>query len=187
MRTLLDALYKGALMVAVAAMVAIALLVFAQIAGRITDRVLMGVGADALGLAVPSLAEIGGFLFVASAFLALPYTLRSGGHVRVTLLSSTLPPRAAHGMSCLVLAGAFALGAFAAWHAALQVVDSWQFNSVSFGMIRIPLWIPQSAMMAGLVIFAIALLDELVCALRGSDPAYIRAEKAKGADALEGH
>ncbi|SDX75087.1 TRAP transporter small permease [Roseicitreum antarcticum] len=187
MRKLLDTLYQTAMIAAVVAMVSIALLVFIQILGRLTDRVLMGFGADAIGIAIPSLAEIGGFLFVASSFLALPATLRVGGHVRVTMVSGNLPPRAAHVMACIVLIAAFALGVFAAWHGWLQVLDSWQFNSVSFGMIRIPLWIPQGAMALGLVIFAIALLDELLCALRGHDPAYRRAEKAKGADALEGH
>ena len=51
--------------------------------------------ADAIGLQVPSLAEIGGFLFVAAAFLALPATLRAAGHVRVTMLAKALPEGAA--------------------------------------------------------------------------------------------
>lgn len=187
MRKTLDGLYLGAMIAAVLAMVSIAVLVFVQIAGRITDRVLTWAGADALGIAVPSLAEIGGFLFVAAAFLALPKTLRAGGHVRVTMLSGHLPPRAAHVMATVVLMAAFAFGVFAAWHAGLQALDSWTFNSVSFGMIRIPLWIPQGVMTIGLAVFAIALLDELVTALGGRDPAYRRAEKAKGVDALEGH
>lgn len=187
MRKSLDSLYQAAMITAVGAMVLIALLVFGQILGRIIDRVLTTFGADAIGFAIPSLAEIGGFLFVAAAFLALPATLRAGGHVRVTMVSANLPPRVAHAMACLVLAAAFALGAFAAWHAWLQVLDSWQFNSVSFGMIRIALWIPQGAMALGLLIFAIALLDELICALQGNDPAFRRAEIAKGADALDGH
>ena len=187
MRRILDGLYLGSMIAAVAAMVSIAALVFIQIAGRILDRVLGWIGIDGLGIAVPSLAEIGGFLFVASAFLALPTTLRKGGHVRVTMLSSNLPPKAAHVMATVVLGAAFSFGAFAAWHAGLQALDSWTFNSVSFGMIRIPLWVPQGTMALGLTIFAIALLDELITALRGKDPAYIRAEKAKSADALEGH
>jgi TRAP-type C4-dicarboxylate transport system permease small subunit len=39
-------------------------------------------------------------------------------------------------------------------------------------MIAIPLWIPQSAMLLGLVILSIALVDELVSLFRGRTPSY---------------
>jgi TRAP-type C4-dicarboxylate transport system permease small subunit len=48
---------------------------------------------------------------------------------------------------------------------------------VSFGLIAIPLWVPQAVMTAGFVIFCIAILDELWAALRG-DPAF-RAEEMR--------
>lgn len=187
MRKALDGLYAAALIASVIAMVTIAGLVLVQVAGRILDRVLGWFGAEAVGLSVPSLAEIGGFLFVASAFLALPATLRAAGHVRVTILARALPPVAARALTLLVIAAATALGLFAAWHSWLQTLDSWQFDSVSFGMIRIPLWLPQGGMTLGLVIFAVALVDELVAALRGQDPAFFTAEASKSIDAMEGH
>jgi TRAP-type C4-dicarboxylate transport system permease small subunit len=186
MRRILDHVYGAALVASAAALVAIATLVFIQIAGRILDRIVLALGGEAIGLQVPSLAEIGGFLFVAAAFLALPATLRAAGHVRVTMLAKALPGPLAHGLTALVLAGATGLAGFAAWHSWLQVVDSWQFNSVSFGMIPIPLWIPQGAMTLGLAIFAVALLDELVAALRGGTPAFVAAEAAKSVDATDG-
>ena len=182
MRRTLDWLYGAALVASALAMVTIAVLVFAQIAGRVVDRFLLATGGTALGLQVPSLAEIGGFLFVASAFLALPATLRSAGHVRVTMLARALPAPAARVLTVLVLAAALALAVFATWHAALQVLDSWQFNSVSYGVIPIPLWLPQGVMTLGLGVFALALLDELVAALTG-DPAFVRAEADRSLDA----
>ncbi len=143
---------------------------------------LVATGNAAIGFQVPSLAEIGGFLFVGAAFLALPATLRSAGHVRVTMLAQALPPAAARVVTALVLAAALALAVFAAWHAGVQAQDSWAFNSVSFGMVRIPLWIPQGVMTLGLVLFAVALADELVLALRGQTPAFRQAEAARGID-----
>lgn len=187
MRKALDGLYAAALWAAVLAMVTIASLVLVQVAGRVIDRTLVWMGTAPIGIAVPSLAEIGGFLFVAAAFLALPATLRAGGHVRVTMLAHNLPPAAARWLSVAVLLIATGLGIFAAWHSAIQVVDSWKFNSVSFGMVRIPLWLPQGAMTAGLVLFAVALADELWAALRGATPAFAAAEAGRGIDEAGGH
>lgn len=182
MRRALDLTYAAALVASALALVTIAILVFLQICGRILDQVLLATGGDALGLQVPSLAEIGGFLFVAAAFLALPATLRAAGHVRVTMLAKALPDGASRLLTVLVLAVAFTLACFATWHSWLQALDSWQFNSVSFGMIPIPLWIPQGAMTLGLAIFALAILDELAIAISGRKPAFIASESERGID-----
>jgi TRAP-type C4-dicarboxylate transport system permease small subunit len=131
---------------------------------------------------VPSLSEIGGFLFVGAAFLALPATLKNAGHVRVTMLAQSLPAGFARVVTILVLAAALSLAVFAAWHSGVQVQDSWAFNSVSFGMVRVPLWIPQGVMTLGLGLFAVALADELVTALKGGTPAFAAAEAARGID-----
>ena len=182
MRRALDLVYSAALVASALALVSIAVLVFVQIGGRILDRALLAGGREALGIQVPSLAEIGGFLFVAAAFLALPATLRAAGHVRVTMLARALPAPLARALTLLVLGAALGLAGFATWHSWLQALDSWQFNSVSFGMIRIPLWIPQGAMTLGLGIFAVALLDEFVATARGATPAFLAAEGARGID-----
>ncbi len=179
MRRALDTLYSGALVASALCLVAIAILVFAQISGRILDRALLAMGLEIIGFQVPSLAEIGGFLFAAAAFLALPATLLSGTHVRVTLLAGALPPATTRLLTGLTLAAALAIAGFAAFHSALQALDSWQFNSVSFGMIRIPLWIPQGAMTTGLAIFTIALADEFLALIRGHTPAFAAAEAAR--------
>jgi TRAP-type C4-dicarboxylate transport system permease small subunit len=182
MRRVLDLVYAMALAASAAALVIIAALVFVQIGGRILDRILLATGGQAIGFQVPSLAEIGGFLFVGAAFLALPATLRSAGHVRVTMLTQALPPGAARAVTVVVLVAALGLAVFATWHSGMQVQDSLAFNSVSFGMVRVPLWIPQGVMTLGLGLFALALADELVIALTGGTPAFRAAEAARGVD-----
>jgi len=185
MRRVLDGVYGAALMAACAAMVAIAVLVLVQILGRIADRVALMLGWAPPGLAVPSLSEIGGFLFVAAACLALPATLRAAGHVRVTLLLGALGPGPGRILTGLVLLAALGLAGFAAWHAGAQALDSLAFRSVSFGMVRIPLWIPQSVMALGFVLLVLALADELLALLRGRAPAFRQAEESRTIS--EGH
>lgn len=179
MRRALDLLYNSALGAACLAMVTIALLVLVQILARVLDRALVLIGSSPIGFSIPSLSDFGGFLFVAAATLALPATLRAGGHVRVSLLLNVGGPLVRRGLTLLVLLAALGLAGFAAWHSGAQALDSWRFNSVSFGMVKVPLWIPQGVMTLGFALLVLAVADELVAALRGQDTAYQRAEDAR--------
>lgn len=181
MRKVLDALYAVALAIACLAMVAIAVLVLVQILGRVLDRVLLIAGATPLGFSIPSLSDFGGFLFVASATLALPATLRAGGHVRVSLLLNIGGPVVQRILGILVLMVALGLAGFATWHSGLQLLDSWRFNVVSFGMVQVPLWIPQGVMTLGFGLLLVAVADELVTALRGQVTSFQRAEDQRSA------
>lgn len=179
MRRILDGLYAAALALSCLCMVVIAVLVLAQIGGRVLDRVLVTAGVNPVGFSVPSLTSFGGFLFVASASLALPATLRAGGHVRVTLLAGLGGPVLRRALASLVLLAALALASFAAWHLGAQALDSWRFNSVSFGIVRVPLWIPQGVMTAGFGLLVVAVADELLAILRGQEPGYQQAEATR--------
>jgi len=46
----------------------------------------------------------------------------------------------------------------------------------------VPLWIPQSGMALGLVVLAVAFVDDLVATLRGRATSYARAEAARAAE-----
>jgi TRAP-type C4-dicarboxylate transport system permease small subunit len=179
MRRLLDTLYAGALGVACLSMVLIALMVMAQILGRLIDRGLILAGATPLGLSIPSLSDFGGFLFVSGATLALPATLRAAGHVRVTLVAGLAGARAGRALDGLALAAALLLAGFATWHLGAQAWDSFRVNAVSFGMVRIPLWIPQGVMTLGFALLVVALADELAAVLAGRDPAFRIAERTR--------
>jgi len=179
-RRWLDRLHGAAFALAMAAFAAVAALVLVQVAGRLIDRAARLAGLAQPGIAVPSLAEIGGFLFLGGVFLALAGTLRAGGHVRVTLLTRALPAGAARGLSALVSAGAASLAGFATWASAVQAADSFAFGSVSYGMVPVALWIPQGVMTLGLALMCLALVEAAVDAAAGRDPAHIRGEAARG-------
>jgi TRAP-type C4-dicarboxylate transport system permease small subunit len=49
------------------------------------------------------------------------------------------------------------------------------------GLIRIPIWIPQLCFVAGVVIFFVAVLDELVLVVKKQKPTYQLAEDARRA------
>jgi TRAP-type C4-dicarboxylate transport system permease small subunit len=171
-RRSLDALYRVSGVVAAICLALIAGLVVAQIVGRM------------VGVLVPGADDLAGYALVATSFLGLAYTLKSGGHIRVALLLRRLPP-SPHRFAEL---GALALGAaitlYFTWFAIELAWLSWRFGDMSQGTLPIPLWLPQSVMAAGLMILAIALIDELVLVLNGALAGYQQAETAE-ADAIE--
>lgn len=179
MRKLLDMLYVATFVGACLALIGLVALVSLQVGARILDRAAMFTGMQRFGFSVPSIAEIGGFLFVASVFLALPYSFRAAGHVRVTLLLRFLGPRGDGVATVLILGVAAGLACFAAWSIGVQTITSYQRGSASFGTIPIPLWIPQSIMCFGLAASLVAILDELAMALFGDGPMFRKIERER--------
>ena len=185
MRAFLNTLYRVSGALAAACLCTIAVLVIAQVGGRILDGVMHLFGRSGVGFTVPSLNEIAGFLFVAATFLALAATLRNGDHIRVSMLIRSVSPGLRRVLELTVLAVGAGFACFAAWHAVLLVADSIEFGSVSFGVIAIPLAIPQSALALGLIIFAIALIDDLIATLTGGQPSYQVHEEGRSVGATE--
>lgn len=158
-RKLLDKLYDVCGYIAAAFMVGIAVAIVAQILSR-----MWRVTLDS--------TEAAGFCLAAATFFGLAHTFRHGGHVRITLLTGQLSPRVRHGieiMNCLL--GTVVVG-FLGWHFSLLVIQSHRFNDISPGLLAMPFWIPQLGVAIGIVVFAIALIDELVWLLSGKPPRY---------------
>jgi hypothetical protein len=61
-----------------------------------------------------------------------------------------------------------------------MTVTSYQLGDVSQGLVPVPLWIPQSGMALGLVVLFIAVADDLVQVLRGTETSYDAAARRKG-------
>ena len=167
MRRTLDLIYRVSGGVAAAFILAIVVLVAAQVCLNLADKIAAAVTGQGLGLTIPSYADFTGFFLAASTFLALAYALRVGGHIRVTLLITRLPDRAHRVVEIIVVAIALAMSAYATYYIALLVMESFEFGDRSSGMVSLPLWIPQLPVALGLAILTLALADELIGLLRG--------------------
>lgn len=166
MRQFLDRLYLVSGALAGLCLVLMALLILAQIVGRW------------FGVIIPSTEDFSGFLLAAASFLALAYTLKNGGHIRVNLLIAHLSGRLRTGFEFLALGSALLLVGYAAWSVSLLVIESWEFGELTQGYIPVPLWIPQAPMALGLWILLVAVVDELVLLLSGSTPGYMAHEES---------
>jgi TRAP-type C4-dicarboxylate transport system permease small subunit len=178
MRTALDRLYAAALWLSAACLVAIALMVGAQLAGRLIDGTLKLLGLEPIGIVILSLAELSGSLLASASFLALAGTLKAGAHIRITMLLQAAPPRVRYALELWAFGASALLSAYIAWQLAKFAWVSFDFNDVSPGVVRFPLFVPQAAMALGAVILTIALLDEAFRVLRKGRPSFQAAEDA---------
>ena len=172
-RRVLDALYLGAGIAAGGFLVAIFVLMMVMSAGR------------QLGVNVPSGDDFASWFMAAMAFLGLAHTFRSGDMIRVGLLVERVRGPARWWMEMTALVLGFRFAAYFAWHAVVMTWQSWQFNDTSQGVVVVPLWIPQLGYAGGLVILAVAMLDELVHVGLGGTPRYEKPPAATAEEVVE--
>ena len=170
LRRVLDGLYSLSGFLGALCLAAIALIIFAQMVAR------------GLGHQIRGADDLTAWAVAAGAMFSLAYSFRYGAHIRVSLLVDHLKggPRRVLEIVCL-LAGLAIVVALAVAAGSL-VFDSWRYNDIAPGLLRIPMWIPQTTMLVGSLFFAVAILDDLVAALSGRETSYQGAAKA---DALE--
>ena len=167
MRKFLEWLYTGSGVLAGIFLILIAVLSLAQISGRM------------LGFDAYSFDDFAGFCMAASSFLGLAHTYRRNEHIRVALLIDRFHGRTRRALETLCLGASAFLICFFAWYATDMAWTSHVINDVSQGLVAVPLWLPQSGMALGLIIMAIALIDDLIVLVAGGTPSYLAAEKSK--------
>jgi TRAP-type C4-dicarboxylate transport system permease small subunit len=155
MRKPLDALYNAAAYLAALLLIGTLTMILLGIFGRILNFQVRGSDAYA------------GYLMAGSGFLALAHTLKRGEHIRVTVVSHLLKGRS-HRMLELVAFGIGALLAvILAWFSLRLAWQSYVLHDISSGNDATPLWLPQTGMALGTIIFAIAIIDEFLLELAG--------------------
>jgi TRAP-type C4-dicarboxylate transport system permease small subunit len=169
LRRFLDRLYYASGAFAALCIAAIFVLMLAQSFGREAGILIRG--AD----------DLVAWLCAASAFFALGHTFRHGELVRVGLWLDRLGARARRRAELFSLGLTALFVAYMLWAVSRFVYDSWQFKEVAQGLMRIPIWIPQLSFLLGVIIFFIAVLDELLLVLNKQKPSYQVAEEARRA------
>ena len=168
-RRAIDFLYTASGSLAAVCLAAICALMLAQAFGR------------GVGILIRGADDIVAWLTAACAFFALGHTFRKGELVRVGLWLDMLGARARWRMEVLSLSVTLAFVGYMAWAVTRFVYESWRFNEVAQGLIKIPIWIPQTSFVLGVIIFFIAVADELAAVLQGRKPAYQIAEDERRA------
>ena len=165
MRKLLNTMYLVSGYLSGVCILLITLLIVAQVIGRL------------FGFIVPSAEDFSGYSLAAATFLGLAYTFREGGHIRVTLAIQALPPKIRKLQEGLILLFASLLAIYMAIYIIHLAWESYVFEEVSYGYIPVPIWIPQVPVALGMVMLAVALMDDLYSFLMGRTPHYLQHEQ----------
>lgn len=149
-RPVLDRLYLAGGVLAAVFLIAILLLITAQMVARWTGQVLTGA------------PDYTGYAMAASSFLAMAYALNKGVHIRVNLLLNALGRKARWVVEVWCFGIGSYLTAFFAYYAIKSTYESYRWHDISQGQDASPLWVPQLAMCVGITMLAIAFFDNLV-------------------------
>lgn len=149
-RRLLDGLYALSTIAAALCMIAILLLIVAQMLARWTGEVF------------PGAPDYAGYAMASASFLAFAGALNSGAHIRVSLLLNALGPTGQRLLNTWCFGIATAVGWYVVYYIWRMLGFAIKFNDVSQGQDATPMWIAQSPMFVGAVVLAIALTDNLV-------------------------
>ncbi|HYG55859.1 MAG TPA: TRAP transporter small permease [Burkholderiales bacterium] len=165
MRRFLDRLYAASGALAACCVFLICALMLAQAFARSTGGQIRGTD------------EVVSWLCAAAAFFALGHTFRHGELVRVGLLISRLPPAGRRVAEILSLLVAALLAGYTIWALTDYMLFAAKSKYMTQGLIVIPEWVPQTSFLAGMAIFLVAVLDELLRVLKKQKPAYQQAEE----------
>ncbi|MCG8355161.1 MAG: TRAP transporter small permease [Kiloniellales bacterium] len=174
LRRILNSLYFAGAVIGAGFIVLIAALITAQVVGR------------EFGVQVKGVDDLTAWSVVAAGFLPLAHTYRSNGHVRVTLIVERLSGVWRRLLEGVVLGLSLFLVGFLAYSAVDMLWDSIRFEELSQNLIVIPIWIPQSSMAVGSILFTLAIVDDVVVSMRGGLPAHTSGEELPSAHGPRG-
>jgi C4-dicarboxylate transporter, DctQ subunit len=109
--------------------------------------------------------ELASFLEVLVIFGGAAYTFRTGGHVRVDLVTGRIRPAARAWLRLVTLLLGVVFLAIVLWVTAQSALTAYRYGRVSAVMLY-PLWLPMAVIPAGLALMAVAMLSRLLRQVR---------------------
>jgi TRAP-type C4-dicarboxylate transport system permease small subunit len=137
------------------------LLILAEIAVRFFSSYLSWVPAD-----IPVAWEYSSYLMAATFTFGAAMTLRSGGHIRVTLVIARLPQPLRRIAEVLVAAAGLFMAGFLTYAMARFTYGAFERGQTSISS-DTRLWIPQLIVTFGILLLALQFLARLIQALLG--------------------
>lgn len=147
LKRVINFLYLAAGGLAAISLIAILVLILAQIIARLFNT------------HIPSSGDFIAYAIVWTTFLGLPYTMQARGHIRVELFISRLV--GSHRRKLSFVIGLFAtlmLGIFA-YYVMMLLIEAFTYSDVTDGEIPMPLWLVQLPMAIGSILFTLSMLS----------------------------
>ena len=124
--------------------------------------ILTGIASRIFGFYIRGLAEYSGYCMAASSFFALSYTFVEGGHIRITLFLEKVSgiKKKILEIWCLIIASFYS--GYLAFYFIKMLKISFEFQERSEGADEILIWIPQTSVAIGSLLFFICVFHQFI-------------------------
>ena len=121
-----------------------------------------GIASRVFGFYIRGLTEYSGYSLATASFLALAYTFNENGHIRITLFLDKAEGGVLRFLSIWCLAISTFFSGFLAFYFIKMWIVSIQLGERSQGADEILLWIPQTGVAIGAIIFFVCILHNFL-------------------------
>ncbi len=128
--------------------------------------ILIGISSRIFGFYIRGLAEYSGYCMASASFFALAFTFVEGGHIRITLFLEKLSglKKKIVEIWCLTIASFFS--GYLAFYFMKMLIISYKFQERSEGADEILIWIPQTSVAIGSLIFSISVFHQFILKIK---------------------
>ena len=120
-----------------------------------------------LGSPLLSVDEVSGYLLLAIVFLGLAHTMKAGGHIRSDIVLAHVPAGVRGGLEVLATLLAFLFALALAGGNWVLVAEYYGRGTLSFKYLQIPLWIPASLLVVGVILLLLQLVAQFLRQVAG--------------------
>ena len=124
--------------------------------------IVTGIASRIFGFYIRGLTEYSGYSLATASFLALAYTFNENAHIRITLFLEKAKGKTLRSLSIWCLAVSTFFSAFLAFYFIKMWIVSIQLEERSQGADEILIWIPQTGVVIGSIIFFICILHNFL-------------------------
>jgi len=128
----------------------------------VTVFILLGIASRIFGFYIRGLAEYSGYCMAAASFFALSYTFIEGGHIRITLFLEKTNKVKRYILEFWGLLFASIFSGYLAFYFIKMLIVSFKFQERSEGADEILIWIPQTSVALGSILFFICVSHQLI-------------------------
>ena len=124
--------------------------------------IVTGIASRIFGFYIRGLAEYSGYSLATASFLALAYTFNENAHIRITLFLERAKGKLLKFLTIWSLSVSTFFSGFLAFYFIKMWVVSIQLVEISQGADEILLWIPQTGVAIGSIIFFVCILHNFL-------------------------
>ena len=128
----------------------------------VASFILTGIASRIFGFYIRGLAEYSGYSMAASSFFALSYTFIDGGHIRITLFLEKATGLKKRFLEIWSLTVATIFSGYMAFYFLKMLKISYEFQERSEGADEILIWIPQTSVAIGSLLFFICVFHQFI-------------------------